>query len=85
MKQTKKKNKDVQISIKMDPELRNQFMELAESMDRPAAQIIRELMRSFIACRQMPNAETLAAIESVENGDVKTYNNTTDLYHQLGI
>lgn len=85
MKQTRKKNKEAQISIKMDPELREQFMELAASMDRPAAQIIRELMRSFIACRQMPNAETLAAIEAVENGEVKTYNSTMDLYHQLGI
>ena len=37
--------KEVQMSIKMEPELRDQFMAVASTRHRPAAQIIRDLMR----------------------------------------
>lgn len=41
--------KEVQMSIKMEPELRDEFMEAAAKTYRPAAQVVRELMRQFIA------------------------------------
>ena len=41
--------KEVQMSIKMETELRDEFMVLAAEHHRPAAQIIRELMRLYIA------------------------------------
>ena len=40
--------KEVQMSIKMESELRDQFMTMAAAMHRPAAQIVRDLMRSYI-------------------------------------
>ena len=77
--------KEVQMSIKMEPELRDQFMAAAATMHRPAAQIVRDLMRSYIARQEMPNAETLAAIEAVERNEVTTHASTADLYRTLGI
>lgn len=77
--------KGVQISVKMDSELRDQFMRTAAALDRPAAQIIRELMRAFLSRQELPNAETIAAIEAVERGEVVTFNSTDDLYEKLGI
>jgi len=40
-------SKEVQMSIKMEPELRDQFMAVAAERHRPAAQIIRDLMRLY--------------------------------------
>jgi predicted DNA-binding protein len=42
-------SKEVQMSIKMKAELRDEFMTVAAMRYRPAAQIIRELMRLYIA------------------------------------
>jgi predicted DNA-binding protein len=42
-------SKEVQMSIKMEAELRDEFMAVAAQRHRPAAQIIRELMRLYIA------------------------------------
>lgn len=73
------------MSIKMEPELRGQFMAVAASLHRPASQVVRDLMRAYIARQEMPNAEMIATIEAVEQGDVKTYASATDLYRSLGI
>ena len=77
--------KEVQMSIKLEPELRDEFAALAQAMHRPAAQIVRELMRAYIARHTMPNAETIAAIEAVERGDVTSHANQDELYRSLGI
>lgn len=77
--------KEVQMSIKMEPELRDQFMAVAVATHRPAAQIVRDLMRSYIARQETPNAETIAAIEAVERNEVTTHASTADLYRKLGI
>lgn len=77
--------KEVQMSIKMEPELHEQFMAAATAMHRPAAQIVRELMRSYIAHQELPNAETIAAIEAVERGEVNTYASVNDFYNKMGI
>ena len=73
------------MSVKMESELRDQFMAVAATMHRPAAQIVRDLMRSYIARQEMPNKETIAAIEAVERGEVTTHASTADLYRTLGI
>jgi predicted transcriptional regulator len=78
-------SKEVQMSIKMESELRDQFMAVANSAHRPAAQIIRDLMRSYIARQEMPNAETLAAIETAERGELTSYASADTLYKSLGI
>ncbi len=41
--------KEVQMSIKMESELRDRFMLAAAAVHRPAAQVVRELMRAFIS------------------------------------
>jgi len=85
MEKPLKMNKEVQMSIKMEPELRDQFMTAAANLHRPAAQIMRDLMRSFIVCQEMPNADTIAAIQAVERGEYMTHAGTADLYRKLGI
>ena len=85
MKQSLKTTKEVQMSIKMEPELRDQFMAAASLLHRPAAQIVRDLMRSFIVCQEMPNADTIAAIQAVERGEFVTHVSAADLYRKLGI
>ena len=78
--------KEVQISIKMEAELRDQFMALAADRHRPAAQIIRELMRLYIADSETPNALTAETIRKARQGeDVFYASDPSDLFKQLGI
>ena len=78
--------KEVQMSIKMEPELRDQFMAAAADRHRPAAQIIRDLMRLYIADRETPNALTAAAIRKARKGeDLFHASSPADLFRQLGI
>ena len=72
--------KIVLMSIKLEPALRDEFAKVAKSKHRPAAQIVRELMRAYIARQTRPNAETVAAIEATERGDVTSHANKDDLY-----
>ena len=78
-------SKEVQMSIKMEAELHDRFMALAASEHRPAAQIVLDLMRSYLARQELPNAETNSAIESVECGEVNTYASADDFYNRMGI
>ena len=79
-------SKEVQMSIKMEPELRDQFMAVAASRRRPAAQIIRELMRLYIAQSETPNELTADTIRKARRGeDVFHAKDAEDLFPQLGI
>ena len=40
--------KEAVFTMKLEPELRDAFMAEAAAMDRPASQIVRELMKEFI-------------------------------------
>lgn len=40
--------KDVGLRIRLERNLRDQFLEACRAEDRPAAQVLREFMRSFI-------------------------------------
>jgi predicted transcriptional regulator len=77
--------KEVQMSIKMESDLRKRFMAAAADLHRPAAQIVRDLMRAFIERQETPNAETIAAIQAVERGEVNTYATADDCYRKLGL
>jgi predicted transcriptional regulator len=44
--------KEAVFTMKLEPELRDAFMAEAEAVDRPASQIVRELMRDFVQKRQ---------------------------------
>lgn len=44
--------KDAVFTMKLDAELRDKFMAEAEAMDRPASQVMREMMREFVHKRE---------------------------------
>lgn len=44
--------KEAVFTMKLEPELRDAFMAEAAGEDRPASQVLRELMRSYIERRQ---------------------------------
>jgi len=41
-------SKQAVFTMKLEPELREQFMAEAEASHRPASQIVREMMRQFV-------------------------------------
>ncbi len=77
--------KEVQMSIKMEAELRDQFMAVAATMHRPAAQIVRDLMRFYIARQEVPNATTAEAIAELEEGKGMRFDSAEALFGDLGI
>lgn len=40
--------KDAVFTMKLEPDLRDQFMAAAEAAHRPASQVVREMMREFV-------------------------------------
>jgi hypothetical protein len=48
--------KDSGLRIRVQQELRDRFIEVCRAQDRPAAQVLRELMRTYID-RHTANAE----------------------------
>jgi len=44
--------KDVGLRIRVQKDLREQFLEACRSQDKPAAQVLREFMREYIAQNQ---------------------------------
>ena len=74
------------MSIRMESELRDEFMAIANERHRPAAQIIRDLMRLYIAQIRVPNALTAKTITQSRKGeDLFTAKSVSQLIEQLGI
>ncbi len=44
--------KEAVFTMKLEPALRDAFMAEAQASDRPASQVVRELMREFVKTRQ---------------------------------
>lgn len=44
--------KDVGLRIRVQRDLREQFLEVCRAQDKPAAQVIREFMRAYVAKHQ---------------------------------
>lgn len=44
--------KEAVFTMKLEPELRDAFMAAAAAADRPASQIVREMMRGYVAKRK---------------------------------
>ena len=77
--------KEVQMSIKMEPELRDQFMAVAANRHIPAAQIIRDLMRLYIEDSETPNALTAGTLRKSDKGEEVFYASiAADMFKQLG-
>ena len=63
--------KDVAFKIRIDEELRRTFVEACQAEDRPAAQVVREFMRGYVAQRQqtetgLPSAGTIGTKPGTE-------------------
>lgn len=41
-------SKKAVFTMKLEPELRDEFMAEAQALDRPASQVVRDLMREFV-------------------------------------
>ena len=77
--------KTVQMSIKMEQDLHEQFMAVATTLHTPAAQVMRQLMRRFIAEREIPNETTVAAMQKADRGEGVRFQSAKDLFDDLGI
>lgn len=77
--------KNVQISIKMEPELHNQFMAAVAATHTPAAQVLRQLMRKFISQQNMPNELTINAMKAADKGEGTRFDSADSLFKDLGI
>ena len=73
------------MSIKMEPELHDQFMAAVAATHTPAAQIVRQLMRKFISLQEMPNATTIAAMQAADRGEGSRFESAEDLFNDLDI
>lgn len=73
------------MSIKMERDLRDEFVAAAAATHRPAAQIIHEFMRSYVSRPHEPNEETIRAMEQVGRGEVFHTKDVDDFCKQLGI
>ena len=58
-------SKQAVFTMKLEPELRAEFMAEAEAAHRPASQVLRELMREFVQ-RQRESREYLSLIHISE-------------------
>ena len=59
-------SKEAVFTMKLEPELRAAFMAEAEALDRPASQVVRELMREFIQRQQESRAYDAFVAEKVQ-------------------
>ena len=73
------------MSIKMEPELHDQFMAAAATTHTPAAQVVRQLMRKFIATHEIPNKITVTAMQEADEGKGTRFDYAEDLFKDLGI
>ena len=73
------------MSIKMETELHDQFMAAVAATHTPAAQVVRQLMRKFIAIHEAPNATTIAAMQSADRGEGTRFTSADALFDDLGI
>ena len=77
--------KNVQMSIKMESELHDQFMAVVAATHTPAAQVVRQLMRKFIALHEIPNQTTASAMQSADRGEGTRFESIDGLFKDLGM
>ena len=49
--------KDVGLRIRVQRDLRKEFLEVCRAQDKPAAQVLREFMRGYVAEKSVPDLE----------------------------
>ena len=63
-------SKDAVFTMKLEPALRADFMEAVAGEDRPASQVMRELMRAYIEQRRQTNEYDAYLRRKVDAGRV---------------
>ena len=63
-------SKEAVFTMKLEPELRDQFMAEAEASHRPASQVLRELMREFVDRQRQAREYDAFLASKVEAGRV---------------
>ena len=61
-------SKEAVFTMKLEPELRDQFMAEAEASHRPASQVLRELMREFVERQRQAREYDAFLASKVEAG-----------------
>jgi predicted transcriptional regulator len=62
--------KDVGLRIRIDRDLRDRFLEVCRIEDRPAAQVLREFMREYVARRQ-PRVDAQGSLFPLEHDETE--------------
>jgi hypothetical protein len=75
--------KKAKFSFKLEPSLLEAFRRAAAAQHQSVAETIRELMRVYIANREIPNAETIAALKSVERREVTKHPSVEAMFRKL--
>ena len=52
-------NKTAAMKFRVEPELQAHFLSICKKLDRPCAQVLRELMRTFIESQSIKNQTDL--------------------------
>ena len=60
--------KDVGLRIRIDRDLREQFLKACQADDKPAAQVLREFMRAYVAERGADSAIMHGGGKEKDNG-----------------
>ena len=63
-------SKEAVFTMKLEPELRDNFMAEAEASHRPASQVLRELMREFVERQRQAREYDVFLASKVEAGRV---------------
>lgn len=61
------KEKDAGMRIRVERELRDEFLKMCREQDRPAAQVIREFMREYIAAKKFQCVGKVETIGDMPN------------------
>ncbi len=57
--------KDAGLRIRVQRDLREKFLEVCRAQDKPAAQVLREFMRGYVAQHDAPEHDTNEGSEGV--------------------
>ena len=60
--------KEAVFTMKLEPELRDEFMTEAQALDRPASQVMRDLMREFVRRQREAREYDAFVRHKVESG-----------------
>ncbi len=64
--------KDVGLRIRVQRDLREQFLEVCRAQDKPAAQVLREFMREYVALHDAREIDTDAGSEGAASEATET-------------